>query len=113
QRDITAPTTPADVQAVENAAGVEVSWSNSTDDREVTGYQVLRHDRVVATVTGTYVQLSAAPTDTNYFVRAIDARGNASASTPAAIASATPEVPDTTTLVAEGSTWSYLYDGST
>lgn len=112
QRDTTAPTTPADATAVGNADGVEVSWSTSTDDREVAGYQVLRHDRVVATVTGTSVQLSEAPADTNYFVRAIDERGNASASTPAFTSTPAPEEPDTTTQVAAGSTWSYLYDGT-
>ena len=112
QRDTSPPTMPSGATAEGNADGVEVSWSTSNDDREVTGYQVLRHDRVVATVADTSVQLSEAPADTNYFVRAIDARGNASASTQAITASPAPEVPDTTTLISAGAAWSYLYDGT-
>lgn len=112
QRDTVAPTTPTSLKVNSSDSGVALSWGTSTDDRGVTAYQVLRKDRVVATVTGTTATLPPAPADTLYFVRAIDARGNASASTTGVVASAAPVVPATTTLIAAGSTWSYVFDGT-
>src|SRR5690606_30994812 len=78
QVDVTAPTAPGDLRVLHSQDGVTLSWSESTDDTGVTGYQVLRGDRVAATVSGTSVTLPTATEDTLYFVRAIDARGNAS-----------------------------------
>lgn len=112
QRDTTAPTTPTGLTASTTATDVSLSWKPSTDDRGVTAYQVLRNDRVVATVTGTTAKLPAAPADTLYFVRAVDARGNASASTAGIVATVAPPEPTTATLVAAGSTWSYLYNAT-
>ncbi|TFB16944.1 hypothetical protein E3V93_10070 [Microbacterium sp. 3H14] len=112
QRDTTAPTTPTGLVVNTADDGVALSWNASTDDRGVTAYQVLRKDRVVATVTGTTTTLPAAPADTLYFVRAIDARGNASASTAGVTAVAPPAQPTTETFIAAGSEWSYLYNAT-
>ncbi|MGW8482199.1 fibrinogen-like YCDxxxxGGGW domain-containing protein [Microbacterium sp. NPDC055903] len=112
QVDATAPTAPSGLTATVAAGGVDLAWSAATDDVGVKAYQVLRNDRVVATVTGTSLTLPAAPSSTHYFVRAVDARGNVSASTAAVTAvipPEEPEEPETATLIAAGSTWSYLF----
>lgn len=115
QRDTSAPSTPKDPSARLSVEGVTVSWTGSTDDRGVVGYQVLQEDRVVATVEGTTARLPVSPADSRYFVRAIDARGNASASTAVFTATGTaeePEDPTSATLIEAGSDWEYLYDGT-
>lgn len=109
QNDATAPTIPSSLTASTTADGVALAWSGSTDDRGTVSYQVLRNNRVVATVTGTSTTLPAAPADTKYFVRAVDTAGNWSASTPAVKAGSTPLPPQGTNLITEGSTWSYSY----
>ena len=82
--DITPPTVPGDPRAdVEAGGGVRVGWSRSADDRGgYIGYEVLRNDRVVSPlVYGTsYVDVTGSPGD-RYFVRAVDAGGNRSATT--------------------------------
>lgn len=115
QLDTSAPTTPTSPNAQLSAEGVSLSWTGSSDDRGVTAYQVLMEDRVVATVEDTSTRLPVAPADTRYFVRAIDARGNASASTAVFTATGSteePEDPTSATLIETGSDWSYLYDGT-
>ncbi|WP_298040041.1 fibrinogen-like YCDxxxxGGGW domain-containing protein [uncultured Microbacterium sp.] len=110
QMDASAPTAPSELTATTSSEGVSLSWAASSDDRAVSVYQVLRHDRVVATVTTTSTTLPAAPATTDYFVRALDARGNASASTAAVRASAAPEQPASSALISAGSSWAYVYD---
>ncbi|WOF22634.1 fibrinogen-like YCDxxxxGGGW domain-containing protein [Microbacterium betulae] len=105
--DTTSPSTPGGLTATAGADDVTLTWSASTDDRGVTAYEVLRADRVVASVTGTTLTLPAAPEGTRYAVRAVDAADNRSASTPATTA-AEPE-PAAPTLIDAGSTWSYLW----
>ena len=115
QLDTSAPSTPTDPSAQLSAEGVALSWTGSSDDREVAAYQVLVEDRVVATIEDTSTRLPVAPADTRYFVRAIDARGNASSSTAVFTATGSaeePEDPTSTTLVEAGADWSYLYDGT-
>src|SRR5699024_10765725 len=68
QVDVTAPTAPADLRVLHSQDGVTLSWSEATDDTRVTAYQVLRHDRVAATVSGTSVTLPAVNGDPLYFV---------------------------------------------
>ncbi|MGO1538763.1 MAG: fibrinogen-like YCDxxxxGGGW domain-containing protein [Leucobacter sp.] len=111
-RDTSAPTAPGGLQAAADPEGVTLTWNSADDDRGVTAYEVLRHDRVVATVTETTARLQPVPADTRYFVRAVDAQGNKSGSTAAAVAEEVPEPPESDVLIAPGSTWSYLY-GST
>lgn len=107
QADTQAPSKPADVKAAIKGSKVALTWSAATDNRKIAGYQVLRHDRVVATVTGTTATVPAGPEGTNYFVRAIDAAQNVSASSSAVTASAAE--PEDAPVIAEDATWSYRY----
>ncbi len=85
--DTTAPSKPANVKATAvNGTTVDVSWSPATDNVGVARYEIRRalgsgSSSVIATsVTTTYRDATAAPGTTyNYSVRAIDAAGNASA----------------------------------
>ncbi|MDI6944995.1 delta-60 repeat domain-containing protein [Microbacterium barkeri] len=108
--DVTSPSTPGAFKAVRTAEGVNLTWTAATDDRAVTAYQVLRADRVVATVGGTSAALPPAPDGTLYAVRAVDAAGNRSASTPAVPAETAPGPdPASPTLIDAGSTWATLW----
>src|SRR5690606_8094543 len=101
-RDVTAPSTPSGLSGTGDVEGVTLGWQASTDDRGVTAYEVLRDDRVVATVAAAAepsATLPPAGSDSNYFVRAVDAQGNKSASTEAVQASELPTEPLTETYV--------------
>jgi len=112
QRDATAPTVPGNLTVARNSEEVTLSWSAANDNRAVTGYEILRNDRVIATVTETNATLPPAPSDARYFVRAVDAQGNKSASTAGVVAESAPEPPETETLIEEGSEWSYWYSAT-
>lgn len=112
QRDTTPPTVPREFSADANSQGVELSWSASDDDAGVVAYEVLRTDRVVATVAETAVTLPPGPEGSLYFVRAIDSQGNKSASTAGIAASEIPEPPDTEEIITAGSEWTYMYSGT-
>lgn len=112
QRDAEAPSTPSGLTAAAGSEGVVLQWNRSSDNTGVTGYEVLRNDRVVATVQSTTTTLPAAPAPTRYFVRAIDAQGNKSASTVAVVATAPPEQPTTETIIAAGANWKYSYSAA-
>ena len=74
-RDTTPPSQPT--KAALN--GRTLSWTASTDNLQAKpSYEVLQNDRVIATTTSTSYVTPGAGT---YFVRAIDATGNRSAST--------------------------------
>jgi hypothetical protein len=80
--DATAPTTPSALTVTSTGTSRKLSWTASTDAVGVTGYDVVRGGRVIATVspaTLTYTDPDA-PAGTAYTVRALDARGNRSAS---------------------------------
>ena len=114
-RDVTAPSTPEGLAVTGDVEGVTLTWQASTDDRGVTAYEVLRDDRVVATVAAGAepgATLPPAGTGSNYFVRAVDGQGNKSASTVAVQASEPPAEPLTETYVNAGDTWSYLFDAA-
>ncbi|MGV8886136.1 MAG: fibrinogen-like YCDxxxxGGGW domain-containing protein [Microbacteriaceae bacterium] len=111
--DDAAPTTPSGLAVTATATGDSLTWSGSTDNRGPVTYQVLRNNRVVATTTALALTLPNAPTGTTYFVRAADAAGNWSASTPAALAAVAPPQPaEPVVLVAAASTWSYSFEGT-
>jgi len=114
--DVTAPSTPEGFQAQAAGDSVSLSWDASTDDRGVSGYQVLRTDRVVATVEDAHAEVPAAPVDTVYAVRAVDDAGNRSASTVPVTAEAAPGPdpepepdPEPSTLIAAGATWATFW----
>ncbi|HET7132567.1 MAG TPA: fibronectin type III domain-containing protein, partial [Gammaproteobacteria bacterium] len=103
--DTTAPSTPTSVGATAvSATQINVSWTASTDDVAVTGYQLERCQGVgcssfalIGSPTGTAFSDTGrtASTSYSYRVRARDAAGNFS--TYSVVASATtPAVPDTT-----------------
>ncbi len=75
-RDTTAPSVPTNFQVL---SGNTLYWKPSTDDSGVApGYEVIRDDRVIATTLRHSYPLPGAG---RYFVRAIDATGNRSATT--------------------------------
>ncbi|HET7901328.1 MAG TPA: fibrinogen-like YCDxxxxGGGW domain-containing protein [Candidatus Nanopelagicales bacterium] len=95
-RDSTAPTTPTNLAFTRSGGNVKLTWGAATDASAIQ-YQVLRDDRVVATLSGSSLSYTTPDTGvTNkYFVRAIDAAGNEGASTPALLVSAGDLVPPT------------------
>jgi chitodextrinase len=81
--DTEAPSTPASMTAVAPSLGrVDLSWTASTDNRAVTGYEIFRNGSLLATTSGTdttYIdETVAADTSYDYQVRALDAAGNRS-----------------------------------
>ena len=107
-RDSTAPTTPTDLTATSaTGSDVKLTWGQSTDSGSTPRYEVLRDDRVVATVSGTTYTDTPPAFPAKYWVRAIDSDGNRSATT-----SVTTVMPPPATILAYGSTWKYSFDGS-
>ncbi|MFI8258149.1 fibronectin type III domain-containing protein [Streptomyces filamentosus] len=89
--DTTPPAAPTGLTAVSGSSTtVHVMWRAATDDRAVTGYQVLQDGRPVkdlpATTLMTDVTGLAPGTRHAFAVRARDAAGNTSPATPAATA---------------------------
>lgn len=80
-RDVTAPNTPTNFRVnSQNASQVTLAW-NASPGGGVSGYQVLRDDRVVGTTNGGLNLTVPKGGENRFFVRAIDAAGNVSAST--------------------------------
>jgi len=74
---------PSAASAQLTTKGIALSWTASTDTVGTPKYEVLRNDRVIAGAYGTtsYTDPYGSSED-RYFVRAVDAAGNRSASTP-------------------------------
>jgi hypothetical protein len=81
-RDTVPPSTPGNLAAAPAAGGIQLSWSGSTDDRGKEHYEVLADDRVIASTDATSVLVPDPGGAHRYVVRAVDAAGNRSASTP-------------------------------
>jgi hypothetical protein len=92
QRDVAPPSAPTALQATRSGGDVALTWGPSTDSAGAVSYEVLREDRVIATVSGRSFTDAAAPLPATYWVRAVDAEQNRSAST----AGMRVDVPDTT-----------------
>lgn len=108
--DRVAPDTPTGLRFTDSGADeVTLAWDAVGD---ATGYEVLRDDRVVASTTSTSASVPRTATD-RFAVRAVDAGGNRSASTPVKVA---PEPgatdPDNPVLLDAGASWDYLYGDS-
>lgn len=91
--DTTSPSIPALLTAsTVSSSQINLNWSASTDDREVTGYIIYRNGVQVATTTQTsHSDMGLAPLTTySYTVSAFDAAGNNSAQSISASAT-TPE----------------------
>ncbi|MFJ5829332.1 discoidin domain-containing protein [Streptomyces sp. NPDC093089] len=80
--DTQAPTAPANLALTEPASGqVKLTWTASTDDTGVTGYDVYANGTLRTTVAGgttTYTDTQPASATVTYRVRAKDAAGNQS-----------------------------------
>jgi trimeric autotransporter adhesin len=110
--DADPPTTPTSLRATPTGTesiDVTLEWAPSTDDRGVTSYEIHRNGELVATVAGTIWTDRGIQAATTYRVRAVDARGNRSATSEPATAA---PVVDDSILVRAGATWRHLDDGS-
>ncbi|MEV4136081.1 fibronectin type III domain-containing protein [Dactylosporangium sp. NPDC049742] len=92
--DCTAPTAPTGLTASAGGTGVSLSWSPSTDNVGVTGYEVLRGSTLVGTPTGTsFTDTGLTPSTVyTYTVKARDAAGNRSPAS-GAVTVTTPAAP--------------------
>ncbi|PJJ72439.1 hypothetical protein CLV46_2011 [Diaminobutyricimonas aerilata] len=110
-RDTAAPTTPGSAAITPlSPSSARLSWTGSSDDRGVARYEVLRDARVIATTNATTFDVPIGDAPQRYFVRAVDAAGNRSATTAALVAA--PPSESELTLVALASTWSWRYDST-
>lgn len=112
------PAAPAEVTVSpgDDASGtVVLQWAG---DPDAVAYEILRDDRPIASVeapsTGSIIETTVAQGGNNrFFVRAVDAAGNRSASSPVAV----PPTADggfvPATLIAPGAHWRYLYNEGT
>jgi len=96
--DATAPSVPIGLSATgASTSQIDLSWTASTDNVGVTGYQIFRGGSQISTATATTYSdtgLTASTTYT-YSVRAMDAAGNLSAPS-ASVSASTLAPPDTT-----------------
>lgn len=107
-RDSSAPSTPAGANATPvDGTTARLSWSASNDNRGVTGYEVIRDNKVIETTTALQLNVPLAATPTRYFVRAVDAAGNRSATTPVVLVA--PPSADDLTFVVTGDAWRWQY----
>ena len=105
--DLQAPTAPTLFSAMaKSATEVDLSWSASSDNRAVAGYQILRNGSVLMTVTSetwSYADLSVkGSTSYAYAIRAFDAAGNFSQQSNS-ITAVTPEASDNNDVCGEPS----------
>ncbi|MFC8302319.1 fibrinogen-like YCDxxxxGGGW domain-containing protein [Specibacter sp. NPDC057265] len=106
-RDAAAPGSPQNLTVTSNGIEDTLSWGAAGGGPA--GYQLLRNDRVIGTVAGTSFSTPTVA-GSRYFVRAVDAAGNYSASTPVAVA---PVVVDPPTLLIEANaSWSYRFENT-
>jgi hypothetical protein len=114
QRDAAAPSVP-NAKATVSGNDVTLTWPASTDNASTPiEYQILKDDPTFGTmvVASTFERTwteSNVVGNTRYFVRAVDATGNRSATTP--VLSVTPPPPAVATLLAAGTSWSYNASG--
>ncbi|MFZ1411723.1 MAG: fibrinogen-like YCDxxxxGGGW domain-containing protein [Micropruina sp.] len=103
-QDHSAPDAPTQLRSTAlTAETIKLAWDASSG---ATRYEVLRDDRVVA-VTSNLSLTVGRSADDRYVVRAVDAAGNRSASTPVLLELA-PRVDRT--FLPWGTSWSYVYD---
>ncbi|MGN6695074.1 MAG: fibrinogen-like YCDxxxxGGGW domain-containing protein [Aquihabitans sp.] len=80
--DASSPTAPGGFSIASTGTSRKLVWTAATDASGVASYDVIRNGQVIATVSGatfTYTDPNS-PAGTKYTVRAVDARGNRSAS---------------------------------
>ena len=81
--DSTPPEAPTDPTATARNGGIDLAWTGSTDDRDdAVRYELLKNDDVFASfISITTFRDVNGTADDRYFVRAMDAAGNRSATT--------------------------------
>jgi len=87
------PTAPTNLTASATTGRVDLSWTAATDNVGVTGYRVLRDGVAIATIgaTTSYADTTVAPATTyGYTVQALDAAGNTSVASGAAVVTTPP-----------------------
>ncbi len=80
--DITAPTAPGNLTSSNiTSSSVQLSWTASTDNVAVTGYDIYKDGTLMINTTGTSYVVNGLSASTNYsfYVKAKDAAGNISA----------------------------------
>jgi hypothetical protein len=89
QRDVIAPSAPTSLSTTlsSTVSGVRLTWTPSTDDVGVTGYQILRGGVVIDTAAASpYTDTTAfAGASFSYTVKAFDGAGNLSAASTASV----------------------------
>lgn len=111
-RDSSAPTPPGGYSTAVSGDTATLSWNASSDNRAVTAYEIIRGNRVIASQTGRSYTVPVTADATRYFVRAVDAAGNRSASTAVSTVQTPAVDPHAVTLVETGSTWRWRYDSA-
>ncbi|MFE4815171.1 discoidin domain-containing protein [Streptomyces sp. NPDC056704] len=79
--DTQAPTAPGNLAYTQSGNDVKLTWQASSDNVQVTGYDVYANNQVVKTVAGdvtTYTDTPSAGATVTYYVKAKDAAGNVS-----------------------------------
>jgi hypothetical protein len=89
--DVTAPTIPTNLTGASDETSIALSWTASTDNVGVTGYNVYVGDVVNGTATGTTYTVTGLTAATSYTfsVEALDAAGNKSAKASATLSTST------------------------
>ena len=109
-RDAAAPSTPGSFAANTGTSSSTLSWSASSDNRAVTGYEVIKGNKVIATTTALNYSVPVGTESERYFVRAVDAAGNRSASTSVAVVSPPPPQPVQVAFIENGANWRWRFD---
>ena len=109
-RDSVAPEAPTLLRSsAATASTVTLAWEGVSD---AVSYEILRDDRPIATSDTTSVEVPRGG-ENRFFVRAVDAEGNRSATTPVYTAPAYGQVdPASPVLLEAGATWSYRAEAS-
>ncbi|MFG3292028.1 discoidin domain-containing protein [Streptomyces sp. NPDC048179] len=79
--DTQAPTAPGNLAYTQSGSDVKLTWQASSDNVQVTGYDVYADDQLVKSVAGdvtTYTDTPSATATVTYYVKAKDAAGNVS-----------------------------------
>ena len=110
-RDNVAPEAPTLLRSsAATASTVTLAWEGVSD---AVSYEILRDDRPIATSTTTTSVEVPRGGENRFFVRAVDAEGNRSATTPVYTAPAYGQVdPANPVLLEAGATWSYRAEAS-
>lgn len=107
--DSTPPATPTSVVATPTGTSVNLTWAGGYDSQSSVQFWVYRDNRVVGVTTNRSFTDAPGIGSHTYWVRAVDANGNRSATQAGALAAVgTNPLP----VIAAGSNWRYTADGA-